>query len=201
MPLIGVLALQGDFEAHLEMMRELSAPAREVRTAAALQEVDALIIPGGESTTMLRLLHRENLWQELARFGEEKPIFGTCAGAILMASEVSHPQQESFSMMDIAVIRNGYGRQLDSRIVLLHPEPGIEEVLGRDLEAVFIRAPIIQRVGPGVEVLVRYNGDPVLVRHGKHLAASFHPELTTDSRIHDYFVRRVAETLSFASNP
>lgn len=200
MSLIGVLALQGDFEAHLEMLREVGAHGREVRTAAAMEEVDALVIPGGESTTMLRLLHREKLWEPLARFGAEKPIFGTCAGAILMATEVSHPQQESFGMMDIAVVRNGYGRQLDSRIVRLHPEPGHEELMGTDLEAVFIRAPIISRVGPDVEVLVRYNGDPVLVRQGKHLAASFHPELTTDHRIHAWFVRSVWDSLAAAAH-
>ncbi|MCU0228491.1 MAG: pyridoxal 5'-phosphate synthase glutaminase subunit PdxT [Bryobacterales bacterium] len=191
MPTIGVLALQGDFEAHLAMLREAGAPGCEVRTAQAMEAVDALIIPGGESTTMLRLLRREHLWNALAQFGARKPIFGTCAGAILMANEVSHPQQESFAMMDIAVVRNGYGRQLDSRIVLLHPEPGHDAILGTNLEAVFIRAPIISRVGPEVEVLVRYNGDPVLVRQGHHLAASFHPELTTDHRIHAWFAASV----------
>jgi len=191
MPTIGVLALQGDFEAHLQMLRELDVSARQVRTASSFREVDALIIPGGESTTMLRLLHREHLWGELARFLAEKPVFGTCAGAILLAAAVSHPQQDSFAVMDIAVMRNGYGRQLDSRIVTLHPEPEHEDALGLNLEAVFIRAPIIECVGPSVEVLVRYNGDPVLVRQGKYLAASFHPELTSDSRIHAYFVRSV----------
>jgi pyridoxal 5'-phosphate synthase pdxT subunit len=191
MPTIAVLALQGDFEAHLEMLRGLNIPSREVRTAQALHAADALIIPGGESTTMLRLLHRENLWDDLARFGAEKPIFGTCAGCILMARDVSHPQQESFGMMDLAVMRNGYGRQLDSRIVPLQPEPGIASPLGSDLEAVFIRAPIIERIGDDVEVLVRYNDDPVLVRQGMHMAATFHPELTTDNRIHALFVESV----------
>lgn len=192
MPTIGVLALQGDFEAHLEMLRLLQAPAREVRTAAELHAVDALIIPGGESTTMLRLLRRESLWNELARFGNDKPVFGTCAGCILMASEVSHPQQESFNMLDIAVIRNGYGRQLDSRIVTLQPELAASDVLGSDLEAVFIRAPIIQKTGDAVEVLVRYQDNPVLIRQGKHFAATFHPELTTDSRIHACFANSLA---------
>ena len=192
MPTIGVLALQGDFEAHLEMLRLLQAPAREVRTAAELHAVDALIIPGGESTTMLRLLRRESLWNELARFGNDKPVFGTCAGCILMASEVSHPQQESLNMLDIAVIRNGYGRQLDSRIVTLQPELAASDVLGSDLEAVFIRAPIIQKTGDAVEVLVRYQDNPVLIRQGKHFAATFHPELTTDSRIHACFANSLA---------
>lgn len=189
MPEIGVLALQGDFAAHLEMLEEIGASAREVRTAEGLKLVDALIIPGGESTTMLRILHREKLWDALADFGAKKPIFGTCAGAILMAKDVSHPQQESFAFMDIAVVRNGYGRQIDSRIVALEPEPDAKPLLGENVEAVFIRAPIINRTGDGVEVLMRYNGDAVLVRQGKHLAATFHPELTTDSRVHAYFVR------------
>jgi 5'-phosphate synthase pdxT subunit len=189
MPEIGVLALQGDFAAHLEMLEEIGASAREVRTAEGLELVDALIIPGGESTTMLRILHRERLWDALASFGAKKPIFGTCAGAILMAKDVSHPQQESFAFMDIAVVRNGYGRQIDSRIVALEPEPDAKPLLGENVEAVFIRAPIINRAGDGVEVLMRYNGDAVLVRQGNHLAATFHPELTTDSRVHAYFVR------------
>ncbi len=193
MPQIGVLALQGDFEAHLEMLRLLGSPGREVRTAAAMHACDALIIPGGESTTMLRLLHREELWDGLARFGAEKSIFGTCAGSILMATGVSHPAQESFAMMDIDVIRNGYGRQLDSRIVPLDPEPAVAEAIGSQLEAVFIRAPIIDRTGEGVDVLVRYLDTPVLVRQGRHLAATFHPELTTDTRVHDYFLKTLAQ--------
>lgn len=189
MPEIGVLALQGDFEAHLEMLKDVGASAREVRTAEGLEAVDALVIPGGESTTMLRILHRENLWDALAKFGAEKPVFGTCAGAILMAKDVSHPQQESFAFMDIAVVRNGYGRQIDSRIVTLEPEPEAKPLLGENVEAIFIRAPIINRTGDGAEVLMRYNGDAVLVRQGKHLAATFHPELTSDPRVHAYFVR------------
>jgi len=192
MPTIGVLALQGDFEAHLEMLRQLDAPGREVRTAAAMDDVDALIIPGGESTTMLRLLHRENMWDRLAQFGAEKPIFGTCAGSILMAKGVSHPAQESFAMMDIDVIRNGYGRQLDSRIVALEPEPDVVEEIGSQLEAVFIRAPVFERTGEDVQVLVRYQDKPVLVRQGKHLAAAFHPELTSDPRVHAYFLKTLA---------
>jgi 5'-phosphate synthase pdxT subunit len=194
MPEIGVLALQGDFEAHLEMLEDVGAPGRQVRTAEGLQAVDALIIPGGESTTMLRILHREKLWDALAQFGSEKPIFGTCAGAILMAKDVSHPQQESFAFLDIAVVRNGYGRQIDSRIVTLEPEPPAKPLLGENVEAIFIRAPIINRVGEDVEVLMRYNGDPVLVRQGRHLAATFHPELTNDPRVHAYFVRSLTGT-------
>lgn len=186
---IGVLALQGDYEAHLEKLKHIGASAREVRTAGDLAMVDALVIPGGESTTMLRILHRENLWDALSRFGAEKPVFGTCAGAILMASEVTQPRQESLGFMDMSVVRNAYGRQLDSRIIGLEPEPEAQPLLGDTVEAVFIRAPVIARVGEGVEVLLRYNGDAVLARQGKHLAATFHPELTGDARVHEFFVR------------
>ena len=191
MPEIGVLALQGDYEAHLEKLRQIGASAREVRAACDFDAVDALVIPGGESTTMLRILHRENLWDALSRFGAEKPVFGTCAGAILMASEVTQPEQESFAFMDMAVVRNAYGRQLDSRIVGLEPEPAAKPLLGDTVEAVFIRAPVIARTGAGVDVLLRYNGDTVLARQGKHLAATFHPELTGDTRVHEYFVRSI----------
>lgn len=189
MPEIGVLALQGDYEAHLEKLKQIGASAREVRSAEDLAAVDALVIPGGESTTMLRILHRENLWEALARFGAEKPIFGTCAGAILMAREVTQPAQESFAFLDIDVVRNAYGRQLDSRIVHLEPELDAKPRLGDSIEAVFIRAPVIARAGDGVEVLLRYNGDAVLVRQGRHLAATFHPELTGDVHVHEYFVK------------
>ncbi len=194
MPEIGVLALQGDYEAHLEKLGQIGAKAREVRTAEDLAAVDALVIPGGESTTMLRILRRENLWDALARFGAAKPIFGTCAGAILMASEVSGPVQESFGFLDISIVRNAYGRQLDSRVVTLEPEAAAKPLLGDSVEAVFIRAPVISRTGGEVETLARYNGDPVLVRRGKHLAATFHPELTGDIHVHEYFVKSLVDT-------
>jgi 5'-phosphate synthase pdxT subunit len=145
---------------------------------------DALVLPGGESTTMLKLLHREGLFEPLKAFGESKPIFGTCAGAILLATHVTSPEQESLGLMDIGVQRNAYGRQLDSRVVSLPSELG-------DLEAVFIRAPIIRSVGPGVKVLATYNNDPVLAEQGRHLVATFHPELTSDSRVHAYFLSKL----------
>jgi 5'-phosphate synthase pdxT subunit len=185
----GVLALQGDFEAHRKALERAGAVAVAVRTAADLDSLDGLVIPGGESTTMLRIMKDEALLDPLARFGRERPIFGTCAGAILLASEVSHPAQESLGLVDMAIERNAYGRQLDSRVVRLAPE---EEFLLRvgpgDMETVFIRAPIIRRVGPGTRVYLRYNGDPVLVAQGRHLVATFHPELTADDRIHRLFV-------------
>lgn len=136
---------------------------------------------------MLKLLHLENLLGPLREFGEKKPIFGTCAGAILLARQVHNPVQESLGLMDIDVERNAYGRQLDSRIVQLHPE----NMEGGGLEAVFIRAPIIRKVGDGVRVLAKYGDDPVLVEQGRHLVATFHPELTRDARVHRLFVDKV----------
>ncbi len=191
---VGVLALQGDFEAHERALARAGAQAVQVRTAADLQNIDGLVIPGGESTTMMKLLEEEKLLDPLREFGRERPIFGTCAGAILLATGVANPAQPdrpaqaSLGLMDIEVERNAYGRQLDSRIAHLHPQ-------GMDggLEAVFIRAPIIRRVGSGATVLASYQGDPVLVEQGRHLAATFHPELTEDSRVHEMFLRKISE--------
>ena len=189
---VGVLALQGDFEAHGKALERAGAEAVEVRDAAALAGLDGLVIPGGESTTMLKLLHAEKMLEPLSEFGREKPIFGTCAGAILLASEVSRPEQESLKLVDIAVERNAYGRQADSRVT--HIEPGAEfasRTGAGELEAVFIRAPIIRRTGPEVKVLAQYQGDPVLVEQGRHLVATFHPELTGDSRVHRLFLDKL----------
>ena len=189
---VGVLALQGDFEAHGKALARAGAEPVEVRDAAALEPLDGLVIPGGESTTMLKLLHAENMLEPLAAFGRRKPIFGTCAGAILLASEVSRPPQESLKLMDIAVERNAYGRQVDSRVAKLEPRPEFTARTGAgDLEAVFIRAPIIRRTGPGVRVLAEYQGDPVLVEQGRHLVATFHPELTADGRVHRLFLDKL----------
>lgn len=183
---IGVLALQGDFEAHGKALARAGAEPVEVRSAADLAKVDGLVIPGGESTTMLKLLEEEKLLEPLREFGRRRPIFGTCAGAILLATDVSNPPQPSLALMDIGVQRNAYGRQLESRIARLNPEG-----LAGDLEAVFIRAPIIRRVGEKVKVLATYQGDPVLVEQGRHLVATFHPELTDDPRIHLMFLDKV----------
>lgn len=192
MKTIGVLALQGDFEAHRKALERAGARAVEVRTAAGLDQVDGLVIPGGESTTMLRLLDDEKLIEPLRRFGGERPIFGTCAGAILLANEVTCPAQESLGLMDITVERNAYGRQLDSRVVRLVPELELaRRTAPGEMEAVFIRAPIIRRVGRQAQVLMCYNGDPVLVAEGRHMAATFHPELSADERIHRLFLRSV----------
>src|ERR1051325_6626113 len=161
---VGVLALQGDFEAHGKALQRAGAEAVEVRDAKALADLDGLVIPGGESTTMLKLLHAENMLEPLADFGRRKPIFGTCAGAILLASEVSRPAQESLRLMDIAVERNAYGRQVDSRVT--HIEPSSDFAARTHpgaLDAVFMRPPIIRRTGPEAKVLAAYRGDPVLV--------------------------------------
>lgn len=191
---VGVLALQGDFQAHQRALTRAGAEAVEVRSAADLEGIQGLVIPGGESTTMMKLLEEEKLLDPLREFGHKRPIFGTCAGAILLASNVINPLQASLAnrpqvslgLMDIEVERNAYGRQLDSRIAQLHPQ-GMEG----DMEAVFIRAPIIRRVGQDAKVLASYRGDPVLVEQGRHLAATFHPELTDDSRVHLLFLRKI----------
>ena len=189
---VGVLALQGDFEAHGKALERAGAEAVQVRDARALENLDGLVIPGGESTTMLKLLHAENMLQPLVEFGRRKPIFGTCAGAILLASEVSCPAQESLRLMDIAVERNAYGRQVDSRVTHIQPSPEFaSRTGGGEMEAVFIRAPIIRRTGPQVKVLAEYQGDPVLVEQGHHLVATFHPELTADSRVHKLFLDKL----------
>ena len=189
---VGVLSLQGDFAAHGAALERAGAQPVYVREAGQLRELDGLVIPGGESTTMLKLLHYDGLMEPLERFGREKPIFGTCAGAILLAKDVTHPVQESLALLDIAVERNGYGRQLDSRVTQIEPESDFIRRAGPgNMEAVFIRAPIIRRTGPEAKVLARYQGDPVLVEQGRHLAATFHPELTPDSRAHALFLEKL----------
>jgi pyridoxal 5'-phosphate synthase pdxT subunit len=189
---VGVLALQGDFEAHGKALERAGAEPVEVRTAAQLAALDGLVIPGGESTTMLKLLRLENMLEPLAEFGRRKPIFGTCAGAILVAKEVSNPAQESLGLMDIAVERNGYGRQVDSRVTQIDPSADFAaRTQPGELEAVFIRAPIIRRTGPDAKVLAEYQGHPVLVEQGRHLVATFHPELTADPRVHRLFLAKL----------
>jgi len=183
---VGVLALQGDFEAHEKALARAGAEPVQVRSTADLQQVDALIIPGGESTTMMKLMEEEKLLDPVRDFARQHPIFGTCAGAIVLASGVSGPSQPSLGLLDIDVERNAYGRQLDSRIARLRPEG-----VGDPLEAVFIRAPKIRRIGKDVKVLASYDGDPVLVEQGRHLVATFHPELTDDPRVHLMFLSKI----------
>ncbi len=177
---IGVLALQGDFDAHRKRLEELGAEVVLVRNPEQLDEVDALIIPGGESTTFLKLLGQEGV-KKLRDFVHTKPTLGTCAGAILLATEVENPPQQGLGALDICIRRNAYGRQLESSI-----REGTFG--GAPLEMVFIRAPKIERVGDGVEVLAKEGSDPVLVRQGKIMAATFHPELSDDTRVHRAFL-------------
>jgi pyridoxal 5'-phosphate synthase pdxT subunit len=184
---IGVLAIQGDFAAHARALRRIGVDVIEVRRADGLEAAVGLILPGGESTTMLKFIEEENLAASITDFARQgKPIFGTCAGAILLAREVYNPAQASLGLIDIVVERNGYGRQVDSFIA------GVETAIeGGPLEAVFIRAPRIREAGPRVEVVASLNDEPVLVREGNILAATFHPELTEDTRVHSLFVEMV----------
>ena len=186
---IGVLALQGDFEAHARRLAELGAEVVLVRKAEQLDEIEGLVIPGGESTTFLKLLGDAFL-AKLREFVLSKPSFGTCAGCIMLAREVENPPQPGLGALDVTVRRNAYGRQIDSFIEPASGSPELEQGKG-PLEMVFIRAPKIEKVGPGVEVLLRYKEDPVLVRQGKTMAATFHPELSEDRRIHEYFLEMV----------
>lgn len=177
---IGILALQGDFDAHRKRLEQLGADVVLVRKPEQLDELDALIIPGGESSTFLKLLGDDGV-HKLRDFVHTKPTFGTCAGAILLATEVENPKQPGLGALDIRVRRNAYGRQLESSIR--------EGKFGdAPLEMVFIRAPRIERVGEGVEVLAKEGSDPVLVRKGKVMAATFHPELSDDTRVHRAFL-------------
>ena len=177
---IGVLALQGDFDAHRRRLEELGVEVELVRKPEQLDQIDGLVIPGGESSTFLKLLGQAG-FEKLKDFVRVKPTFGTCAGAILLANEVENPKQPGLGALDITVRRNAYGRQLDSSI-----REG--KFLNDPIEMVFIRAPRIERVGHDVEVVATEGSDPVMVRKGKTLAATFHPELSDDSRIHRYFL-------------
>lgn len=185
---IGVLAIQGDYAAHAEALAEAGAEPVEVRKPEQLAGIDGLILPGGESTTVLRFLEKLRFFDLLTEFGGIKPVFGTCAGAILLAREVRNPAQRSLGLLDVVVERNAYGRQIDSTI--LTEETALA---GGPLEMVFIRAPRLVEIGPTVEVLARRDGSPVLVRQGTLLAATFHPELSADRRVHQLFVRIAAD--------
>jgi pyridoxal 5'-phosphate synthase pdxT subunit len=190
-PRIGVLAIQGDYAAHATALIEAGAQPVEVRTATDLVNLDGIILPGGESTTMLRFFDRLGLFDSMQQFCATRPVFGTCAGAILLAREVLNPPQRSLALLDATVARNAYGRQINSSI---ETEP--TKLEGGPLEMVFIRAPRFVRVGDGVEVLAERDGFPVLVRQGNILAATFHPELSSDRRVHRYFVEAVKAALA-----
>jgi pyridoxal 5'-phosphate synthase pdxT subunit len=186
---VGILAVQGDFEAHAATLARMGVDYVFVRTPRDMEGVDAVILPGGESTTQWKFLVEEGLDKSLRQHAANGgATFGTCAGAILMARGVHNPAQESLGLADIDVIRNGYGRQLASEV--RHGETALS---AEPLEMVFIRAPIIERVGPGVQVLAKSQGQSVLIRDGNMLISTFHPELTRDSTVHEYFVRMAEE--------
>ncbi|MGQ0552864.1 MAG: pyridoxal 5'-phosphate synthase glutaminase subunit PdxT [Planctomycetota bacterium] len=190
---VGVLALQGDYAAHERAVAALGHLARRVKRREHLAGLDALLLPGGESTTMLKFLEGEDLDGPIADFCHSgKPVLGTCAGAILLATEVRSPSQRSLDVLDMAIERNAYGRQIDSFITRVEDVattvPGL-----RGVEAVFIRAPIIRRVGPGLEVLLRHESLPILVRKGAVHAATFHPEMTQDTRVLELVLSRARQ--------
>jgi len=181
---IGILAVQGDFDAHAQMLAAMGVESVEVRTPADLADCEGMILPGGESTTQLQFLKEEGLEDSIRKFAaEDKAIFGTCAGAILLASEVKNPRQDSLKLLDMTLLRNGYGRQVHSDVV-----SGPSSLRKEPLEMVFIRGPVIERVGPNVEVLAEYAGKPALVQEGHILASAFHPELTSDTTVHRHFL-------------
>jgi 5'-phosphate synthase pdxT subunit len=184
---IGVLALQGDFDAHRRRLEELGAEVVLVKKPEQLDEIDGLIIPGGESGTFLRLLG-EGGFEKLKEFVRLKPTFGTCAGAILLAKEVENPKQSGLGALDIGIRRNAYGRQIDSSI---REGKFLLGDIAAPLEMVFIRAPKIERVGPGVEVIATEGNDAVAVRQGSVMASTFHPELSDDTRVHQAFLGMV----------
>jgi pyridoxal 5'-phosphate synthase pdxT subunit len=182
---IGVLAIQGDYEAHGRMLERLGVEPVFVRTPADLEGLRGLILPGGESSTHMKVLTEEGLLEPLKKFAKDGgAFFGTCAGAILLAREVHNPEQASLGLLDASVLRNGYGRQLASDVHF-----GGSKIKDEPLEMVFIRAPIIESVGEGVRVLAEYEGHPVLVEQGRVMAATFHPELTEDTTIHERFLK------------
>ena len=188
LPRVGVLAIQGDYDAHARALADVGAGPCEVRKPEQLEGLDGLILPGGESTTMLKFLETHDFFENLGKFCAKRPVFGTCAGTILLAREVRSPAQRSLGVLDVVVERNAYGRQIDSAIL-----NAPSELPGGELEMVFIRAPRIVSVGSGVQTLASRAGSPVLIRQGIVMAATFHPELSTDRRIHRLFVEIVTE--------
>jgi 5'-phosphate synthase pdxT subunit len=189
LPRIGVLAIQGDYASHAAALSEAGADACEVRNPDQLNGLDGLILPGGESTTMLKFLEKRGLFEALEEFCACHPVFGTCAGAILLSREVLNPPQRSLGLLDAIIERNAYGRQIDSAILTAETE-----LPGGPLEMVFIRAPRFAATGPEVQVLARRDGAPALVQQGAILAATFHPELSKDRRVHQHFVQMVTGT-------
>src|ERR1700730_2673151 len=187
---IGILVVQGDFEAHAAMLARLGAESVEVRTPADLEGCDGLILPGGESTTQVQFLREEGLSETINRFAADgHAVFGACAGAILLATDVQNPKQDALGLLDMTILRNGYGRQIASDVFTAN-----STLKSDPLEMVFIRGPIIDRTGAGVEILARHAGKPAIVRKGHLLATTFHPELTSDTTVHEYFLKMAAES-------
>ncbi len=181
---IGILAIQGDFEAHARALEKLGVPFVFVRAPEDLQDVDALILPGGESTTHMKMLAETGLEDAIRKMAASGgAFFGTCAGAILLAREVKGPAQQSLGLIDMTVVRNAYGRQLSSEVLMLPTK-----LRDEPMEMVFIRAPVIEKTGSGVEVLAEREGKPVLVQQGRVMASTFHPELSSDTSIHERFI-------------
>ena len=181
---IGIVAIQGDFAAHAAMLQELGAETVEVRTVRDLEGCDGIVLPGGESTTQLQFMKEEGLFDAIRKFSRQGgAIFGTCAGAILLATKVNNPSQESLGLLEMTVLRNGYGRQLASDVFY-----GPSTLKKEALEMVFIRGPIIEEVGKDIAVLARHEGRAALVEKGNVLAATFHPELTDDTTVHAHFL-------------
>ncbi len=186
---IGVLGIQGCFAPHVRMLKDFDCEVKRVVYPADLHDVDGLILPGGESTTMLKGM-TDGLWEAIAEHASQRPVWGICAGCILMASHVRNPEQKCLSLLDVDVVRNAYGAQNESFVASITVDLGFDSTL----EAVFIRAPIIERVGDEVAILAKHKQSPVLIEQGKHLVATFHPELTACNELHGYFLRKVAQS-------
>ena len=184
---VGILALQGDYQKHRQVLEALSVPSTEVRRPDDFDRIGRLIVPGGESTTILELLGRLKLEEPFQRFITTRPVWGTCAGMVLLAATINNSTQKVFGAIDIAVDRNGYGRQYFSTVA---PARFSLNGCDRSLDLVFIRAPRVTRVGSRVQVLLTWNGDPVLLAQDKVLVSSFHPELSGSTALHEYFVRK-----------
>jgi len=194
-PRIGVLALQGDYDAHARALEEAGAETAPVRLPAQLADLDGLVVPGGESSALLKLMARDGMFDVLRTFAQIKPVFGTCAGCILLARRVVRPEQSSLGVLDATVERNAYGRQLNSTIQLTPTT-----LPGGPIEAVYIRAPRIVSTGSAVDVLAERDGAPILVRQRHILAATFHPELSSDRRVHRLFCDMAAERATIATH-
>lgn len=191
---IGVLALQGDFAKHIEVLRSIGVEVKEVRKPEDLDDCEGLIIPGGESTVMWRQLHFIKMWEKLGTFAKAKPVFGTCAGLILMSKHIQNSSMPSLNLLDVSVERNAFGRQIESFQANIELSLSPNHI--RHFSAFFIRAPRIREIGPGIQVLGTFQREAIFIRQGHHLGTSFHPELTADPAIHLYFIDIVKDVLS-----